>query len=39
MVLVVIDTQTLTRRTLLVPVRMGDPLEEPARILAYRPRR
>ncbi len=38
MVLVVIDTQTHTRRTFVVPVKAGHASPEPARIIAYTPR-
>ncbi len=38
MVLVVIDTQAHTERTVMVPVTATSPSPEPARILAYKPR-
>ncbi len=38
MVLIVIDTQAHTQRTVMVPVKTGHPSAVPARIIAYRPR-
>jgi hypothetical protein len=38
MVLIVIDTQTDARRTVMVPVKTGPASSEPARIIAYVPR-
>ena len=38
MVLIVIDTQALTQRMIMVPVKVGDLTSGPARILAYKPR-
>jgi hypothetical protein len=38
MVLIVIDTQAHTRRTVMVPVKAGTMISSPARILPYKPR-
>ncbi len=38
MVLIVIDTQAHTQRTIMVPLKTAHASAEPAQVIAYRPR-